>query len=262
MQPPKDIAPSELFLKLTETPAPSEVIDFPRRDANGNWVGKIRITVLPHEKHDAARIDANKRLREKGFSADDLAGLTMREVLGDAVAKELLAMACVTSEPQLNDENGQPIYGRIFRSAKDLDKLRADEIAVLYNAYLLTQQKYGPYPNDPDVELWIKKLMEGGQAFPFLYLSSPDLVNLASSFAERVWSMSRVLESQWAQLPASLQSDLAKFSLGIGFWSSPLDDSDLTSTASSHDIDVIDAMELTAKTREIESLNRARQESK
>lgn len=233
--PPKDVPASELFLKLTEAPRPTEVVDFPRKDRNGKPVAQIRVQVLKMEEHDMARIKAHEALKRRRFDSDDLKSVTMSEVAGDAVAKELLAMACLTVESASRDDDA-PLYGRIFRDARDLDQLTADEIAILFTLYLQVQHKYGPYEkivqDDADLEAWLKRLQEGGSEFPLLQLPSPQLVELASSLAGKTFSLCRILASQWESLPTTLASDLESCFSGIRSFGEPADDSSETGSES------------------------------
>ncbi len=246
--PQTDNSPSELFLKLLE-PQPSEVIDFPRKGPDGKPISKIRIQVLPHEQHDRARETAFKALQEKGYSAEDLQHVSMREVAADRIAKELIAISCLTAESQFPDANtGDPVYGRIFRNGEEVGKLRSHEVTTLFSAYMLVQEKYGPHEHmsKEHIDAWIKKLTEGGEMFPLLSLDLPELASLTLSFSERISSMSRVLESQWKELPDTCKSHLEKFSLGTGYWSLPLDESEETSMES-FDIHTEDAVALSDK---------------
>ncbi len=208
--PPKDIAPSELFLKLLECPRPTEVINYPRKDpATGEAIGKIRIQVLTQEEHDRARIAAHRTMKAQGFDKDDLAGATMQEVLGDSVARELLAMACLMADG-VELEDDKQTYGRVFRDAGDLKKLGSDEIAVLFNAYMLVQAKYGPFESSvssaADVDAWVTRLMEGGSSFLLLQLPLPALVELTWLLAQRVSGQLGSKESPTLSSDASSES--------------------------------------------------------
>jgi hypothetical protein len=141
--PPKKVDASELFLKLMEAPRPSEVVDFPRLDRDGKPLFQIRIQVLRMDEHDQARIIAQQKLKARRIANEDLNSAAIKEVLGDAVAKELIAMACLTVDPM--EGSDPPVYGRVFRDGEDVGKLSADEVLVLFNAYQLVQHKYGPF---------------------------------------------------------------------------------------------------------------------
>lgn len=232
-----DIAPDALWLKLAE-PRPSEVVDFPRKDANGQPIGQIRIQVLPEDKHDVARLEAHTKLRRKverlgqKYNPEDMHGAAMREVLGDMIAKELLCMSVLSNTPMKGSEDSaSPSYPFLFRDADDIgNKLSADEVLVLFNAYLQTQHKYGPFAGNlpPDeVEAWIQRLQEGAAAFPLHQVSLPRLVELTSLLAARLSSLSRILRSQWESLPDSLKSDLEIFCLDTSYSGEQPDESTL-----------------------------------
>jgi hypothetical protein len=233
--PSDTVSPSELFLKLLE-PQPSEVVDFPRRDARGNPVGQIRIQVLAQEDHDQARIDAHRKMKAGGLDKDDLASNTIQEVIGDAVARELLARSCLTVSGADFEDGKEPRYAHVFQSAEQLKKLRPDEIAVLFSAYMLTQAKFGPYEkfvgSADDVNKWVKRLEEGGSEFPLLRLQLPHLVELAFALAQRTYLLSVILESQWSSLPDTFKSRLADCSLDIGYFGGPAATSTETGGAS------------------------------
>lgn len=252
-KPPKDVEPSELFLKLLE-PHPSEVIDFPRKGPDGKPVGRIRIQVLSQEHHERATKMAYRYLTDSDqFSQDDLKNVGLKELLGDRIAKELLAMACFTEKSAIDDANtGNPIYGRIFANADDIGKLRSQEVSVLFNAYLLIQEKFGPHEHNCDVDAWVNRLAEGGNAFPLLSLALPDLAEVTCSLADRISTICQLLGSQWSTLPSTLQSDLERYCSGIGSWYVQQENSAQDSTESRDDdfsLDVDDAIALDRRTR-------------
>ncbi len=255
--PPGDVPANELFLKLLE-PQPSEVIDFPRKGPDGKAVEKIRIAVLPHEQHDRARILAFQYFKEKGYDRADLEHVSMREVVGDRVAKELIAIACLTAKEQFRDANGNPVYGRWFRNAEDVGQLRAHEVTVLFNAYKMVQEKYGPFEHSANVDAWVKRLVEGGETFPLLSLDLPELASLTSSLAERLSITYRVLASRWKELPDTCQSALERSCSGITSWSLPPDELHaFLESSAEFDIDVDDAVELSRKTSAADRLKDA-----
>ena len=143
MGPPSDVTPSELFRKLQETPAPSEVVDFPRRDLQGASIGRVRLMVLDMDQQTDARMHAHRKLKARAVEAGDMTTPIVREVLGDMVAREVLAMSCCAVDPIPGTEdrdNGQGVvYPRIFRDAADLGKLTADELTTLFTAFEMSQ---------------------------------------------------------------------------------------------------------------------------
>lgn len=229
MKPP-EMEPSALFTKLLEMPRPSEVIDFPRKDAQGNPIGRLRMQILTSIEHDRARETAHNALRARGLKNEDMTAPAIKEVLGDAVAKELIAMAALTESAQVADPvTGNPVYGRVFRNGKDVDQLGADEITILFNAYMLVQHMFGPFERNlvpEDIDAWIQRLGEGAAEFPLLNLPLPQLVLLAQSLGERLFTLYRILASQLSSLPPSLAAALPGFFTATTSVGSPPDVAD------------------------------------
>lgn len=244
--PPTDVEPSELWRRLSEAPRPSEVIDFPRTDADGRPLGRVRIQVLTMEQHDEARIRAHRYLRDKRkLPNEDLAGESIREVYGDAVARELLCMACLSPEAIRgtgDDVGTAPRYSRIFPSADAIgERLTADEVATLFTAYLMVQQRFGPYEGNttgPDVDEWVRRLVEGGRAYPLAPLNWHQLADLTLSLAQRLWSVFQSLESQRESLPSSLVSELESLGFGMSLSGEPPEN--YTPISGSDDVDRAD----------------------
>jgi hypothetical protein len=232
--PPDDVSAKDLFLKLTEPKPTSEPIDFPRKNrATGKPFTRLRIQVLSQLEHERARIEAHRKLRERyNLKTDEMGDITIREVAGDAIAREVLAMACVHESPikgSEDDESG-PKYPRMFRDAEHVSELTAHEIVVLFNAYLLVQEKFGPFESDPmtpeDLNKWIKRLEEGGSELPLLSMSLPQLVQLAYLLAARNYSLFHTLSTQWQSLPDTLKSTLRASCGDISSFGKPADDSE------------------------------------
>jgi hypothetical protein len=207
--PPKDVPASELFQKLLERPEPSVVVDFPRKNEDGKPVGQVRIRVLRMEEHDEARISAIDALKKRGVMTSDVA---YESLLGDGAARELLARACLTDKAATGTDDSEtgPLYGRIFRTAADVNKLTADEVSVLFGYYLQVQKRFGPYEasfQDPqEVNAWVQRLVEGAAAYPLSALPSPDVQELTLCLAQRASRLSEIMSSQPEDLPALLAS--------------------------------------------------------
>lgn len=221
--PPKDIPASELFIRLCEIPRPSEVVDFPRKDPDtGKPVGRIRIQVLTMMQHDEARIKAFRKLRkEQDLTPQDLESSLLKEVYGDRVAREILAMCCLREEPiQGTAEAGRPMYARVFPKTDDLDGLSADELTVLFSCYEITQHRYGPHSGsvatDEEVTAWIERLAEGASAYPLAGQSWHQLADLCISLAARAYGLSAHLGSLSESLPATLDALPASWGIGTG----------------------------------------------
>lgn len=243
MLPPNDVQPSELWLKLTQRPQPSEEIDFPGRDAGGKPLGKLRVRVLTSDEQDRARVAAQRHMTEtRKVRSDELPGEVMREVLGDAVARELLCMACTGIEEIRAAQPGSAaVYPRVFNRGDDLAKaLSGPELAALFGSYLLVQEKYGPTERSIDSpeerDAWISRLVEGASRHPLARLPLPALHALAMSLAERAYSLSCILEFLLSTSPSTLES--IRTSLGSGTsWSGKLP-SELEKIGSNPSVDV------------------------
>jgi hypothetical protein len=145
--------------------------------------------------------------------------------LGDATAKEVIAAACVTVDAAKG--SNPPVYGKVFRDGRDVEKLGADEVAVLFALWNQVQAKFGPYERNirtpQELDAWIKRLGEGGSEFPLLRIASPQLVELTHSLAVRTFTLYRLLASQWESLPDTLRSNLENFSTDIASFGKPAD---------------------------------------
>lgn len=221
--PPDDVEPGELFKKLMERPAPSDVIEFPRKDSRGKAVGNVRIQVLSMGDHDAARLDANEKLKKK-VSKEDRGLPTVEAVAGDLVARELLAKACRVEEDR--GEPDKPFYPRVFPNAESIsDVLTADEVAVLFAAYIQIQHKWGPFEKtvqtEEELSQWIKRLVEGAREFPLSRISSVHWAELVFLLARRAYTLSATLECLFESLPTSLKSRLGPYNLGTGYFGTP-----------------------------------------
>lgn len=222
MGPPTDITASELWLRLRERPRPSEVVTFPN-------IGRVRVRVLTMEEQDAARLAAHRVLKDtQRLTKDDLLTQILAEHAGDAVAKELIARACV-GEKAINADYEQtgkpPVYPVIFPDGASLNVLTAAELSMLFGAFLLVQEKFGPTertvrtPEERDA--WVRRLAEGAGSYPLAQMPLPALAELTMSLAARCYSLCCILESLHATSPSTL--DAACTSLGSGTrWSTPL----------------------------------------
>ncbi len=223
--PPDDISAGELFQHLLQRPRPSEVVPFAALDKPGKK-GEIRIQVLPKEEHDRARFAAHQALKKAStkygiasLSAQDMQSPAVAAVESDLSACEVLSMACLRVEPSpgYTEEDSFIRYARVFPDGESVGKtLSADEVAYLFAAYNLIQYKYGPHEATclpEDVNVWVRRLVEGAADLPFLRLSSPQWAEMLTAFAQKLHDLGALLESQWSSLPDSLKSDLATYCL-------------------------------------------------
>ncbi|HEU4544354.1 MAG TPA: hypothetical protein VFR23_24700 [Jiangellaceae bacterium] len=241
--PPEDVSAGELFQKLLG-PLPSEVVPFPRRTADGRPVGTVRLQLVRPDDRALARTLGLKRARDRfKLEREDQDSAIGAGVVSDCVVAELLAMVCRTEENYGNDE--KPFYPLVFKDADAVGQtLSSDEMAVLYNCFLLVEAKYGPFDktiqSETDLSAWIKRLVEGAAEFPLQQLSSVHWADAASLLAVRAYTLSVILESLFSSLPSSLASSLAKYSLGTGFFGSLAPSTSGDGTATSLDLRIPD----------------------
>jgi hypothetical protein len=239
--PPEDVSPSDLWAKLAE-PRPSQVVDFPRRDAKGAAIGKVRIQVLRMEDHDTARIRAHESLKRKAqfqglqkLEAADMESPAMQAVLGDLSAREILCLACLSDKPTPDTaDSDAPFYPRLFKDPDALaSRVTADEMAVLFSAYQMVQRNFGPFEKTfltkEDLDAWIVRLMEALEKedpLAIARLSLPQLVEVITSLSVRLYGSSAILRSQWSSLPSTLASGLDRFCLDMSCFGARLADDD------------------------------------
>jgi len=219
--PPNEVTATDLFLKLSASARPSEIVDFPRRDPYTRLpIGQIRMQVLNLAEYDEARIKAQFWIVDKKrIDKAQLEGQTIKEVLGDRVAKELISMACLSVEPiKGTEETGFPRYLRHFRTADEVDVLLADELEALWMTLQMIQRKWGPYEGNIETAeqatAWMKRLVEGGSTLPLGVLGWHHLVELTMLLSERAYTLSALLGTLSSNLPSGLAANLTSWDIG------------------------------------------------
>lgn len=220
--PPDDVEPSDLFLKLLERPKPSCTFPFPRTDESGDPVFDVRVFVLNERELGECKMAVRKWGKEKLKDGTGIIAEMDKDTLGDRLAKEILARSVHENKqiPNTEDMPGGPRYKRLFVNADSIDELTADEMAMLYGAYLTTQQKYGPlddsFQSDAEVNEWVKRLKEGGGHFLLSLLQSHQRDALLLKLVERVSTTSSLLlSSPLENFPESWESLLEAYLAGI-----------------------------------------------
>lgn len=184
--PPKDVAPSALFVKLSG-PRPSVVVDIPRKGPDGAPVGQVAIVVLTQEELIAAAAEAERQARK--LLRDDLpkreeAHQGYDDVFQNCAAVQILFRACRDA-----DDPKRPAFNTPHEIAAGLTN---DEIGVLQHHYLTVQSELGPIVatmTGDELEAWIVALGEGGTAIPLGSLSWGMLTTLVLTMASRLRSL-------------------------------------------------------------------------
>lgn len=225
MIPSTDVSSEDLFRALIARPAPAEIIDWPGRD-RPDW--KVRIEVLRKQQVDDCRERVQRWWDQGRGKTQEQQGLLTQEIIADRVACEILSCAVTRAKPiEGTEERGSPQYPRIFPDADGVRKaLLEDEVEVLWQAYKLTQYKYGPFEDtittQDERNAWVEKLARGANAYPLLQLPLPQLAKLTASLAAEKCVLCGALGSLLNELPASWASALTSLGIGIGSSTMPV----------------------------------------
>jgi hypothetical protein len=225
MFPPNDVSPRALFLKLIERPYPSEVVPFPRLDANGKPICMVRIRVLPFEEHEAAQLAAEKRIRNQ-FTAEEYAHAertaSLRQIIDDAVTAEMVSRVVVAVDAV--DGSDPPVYPTMFINADEVRRLTPDEVSLLFSMYLMVQARFGPYEGsfrtEDEIKAWVTRLTDGASAFPLAQIGSRQRDELLLLLATRSSILYSLLDCPPENLPTLLESLRTSLATGTGL-SSP-----------------------------------------
>lgn len=209
-QPPSDVEPSELFVRLTSGTRPHHVVDLPRKDpVTGAPAGRVRMMVLTQTEMIIAGAEAEKRTRKllkDGLPKQDEAQLGYQDVYNNLVACEVLFRAC----RHIDDET---LKRSAFRTPHEVgNAFSNDEIGVLYHHYLTVKHELGPIVatmTEEEIEAWIRVLGEGASAIPLDALSWGALTTLVRTMASRLLSSRTGSSSPGSPADDSKQSDEA-----------------------------------------------------
>jgi hypothetical protein len=181
-KPPTDIPASALWLRLQDMPRPSKVVDFPRTKLDGTPVGQLAIWVLTQEEQMscAAAGERFARLHLKEGKKDELG---YESLYSNAVCVEILWRSCRDT-----DDLNRPAFPspELIRRT-----LTTEECTRLFEHYLTVQLELGPIVDkmsDAEVDAWIRRISEGGSAYPFDLLSSDMQKILLLTMARRLES--------------------------------------------------------------------------
>lgn len=185
--PPKTVAPSSLFQKLTSTRRPHRVTEIPRKGPDGEPIAEVALVVLTQEEMNVAAAEAERRTR-KLLGADvpkkEEAHSGYDDVYNNLAAVEILFRAC---------KDPSDLSKSAFSTPHEIQAaLTTDEVGVMFHAYLTVQQELGPIVatmTDDQVEGWITVLAEGGSADPLGLLSWGALTTLARTMACRLHAL-------------------------------------------------------------------------
>lgn len=203
--PPTDISPSDMWIALSAIPRPYRVVPMPRNiPGTDTPVGDVAIWPLTQEEHNAS--NANAELEAKRLFKDtpktEERGIGYQNMFANEVAVQQLWRACRDANDVTKPAFPSP---SMLRHA-----LTSDEVGVLYNHFLTTQVEVGPivsHMSDDEFEAWVKRIAEGGSAFPFDLLSWDLRTTLVTSMASQLVSYWTATSSAGSQQGEPLSTD-------------------------------------------------------
>jgi hypothetical protein len=171
MMPPKDVAPSDLWLALSKRPRPHRTVEFPTKDGS---VGQLALWILTeHELHTCranAATEARNRLGERSKEGSEVA---YEEIYRNELIVQLVCMAC---------RNISDMRVPAFPTAAIARQcLLTDEFWFLYQAYSLFRAESGPMLSEltpAEMNAWLKVLQEGGSRVPLARLGLEAVIDL------------------------------------------------------------------------------------
>lgn len=151
----------DLWAAYTAVPRPHDFVDLPRKNSDGEPIGKVAVWVLTQLETEQAQADAGKYVREvlKVGNEKNETDHAYLEVYNNELAVQLLVRA-LRNPGNLNI----PFCpnAKTFR-----EKLSLDEVAVLFNEYVLVRRKLGPVVSElsePEMDALLGRLAKGGLA--------------------------------------------------------------------------------------------------
>lgn len=169
--PPANVAPADLWTKLTTTPRPSKEVPYPRRDpVTQEPIGRLSIQVLTEAELMSCRAAADEFAKEilKNPQRSGEANIGYGDIYRNESVIQVLVRACFRT-----DLPGRP---PAFPNAALARKyMTSDELTVLFQAYCDFQSESGPILSSMTTEemnAWLERLAEGAAEVPLAALSS------------------------------------------------------------------------------------------
>lgn len=148
--PPKDISPQELWSKMIELPRPTKVIDFPRKNENGEFFLKLKLKIMTLE--DYSRINCNVKSKISNIKNESK---KIKNIL-----EKLLYFNELLFECSMDCNNNH-----FFPNADVIPKIiTEEEFCFIYFQFIELQEKFNPiHLNQEQADIWSEKIIEGGK---------------------------------------------------------------------------------------------------
>jgi hypothetical protein len=171
--PPQDIAPDELWRRITERPRPHRVIDLPQKDAGGKAVGRVAMVVLTQTEQQAVIAASDRWVRK--FIASEKTGTMDRSEAYETLYSSRAAVETLSRAMRRDTDPTRPAFMGSDVPGLLSNHFLPDEIAVLMKEYLHTRATLGPIVStmsDDEYALWKERLKAGALLYPLAYLTS------------------------------------------------------------------------------------------
>lgn len=182
------ISPAQLWVEITKLPRPSRIIDFPRKDQDGNAVCQLALVVLSPSEQVQCAVEAERYVNNKlGITKVDERAQGYKTIFDTASTTECLFLSA---------RSAADVNARFFPTSQSIrDHLTADETAVLMQAYVQMTSELGPIistMSEKDMEAWLERLAVGAEIVsPFYLLSLAQMSDLTKYSAVQLWNARR-----------------------------------------------------------------------
>lgn len=163
--PPNDVAPADLWIKLTERPRPTCDFQMPGADKDGQPLPFCKLWIMTEHELHLARAQADLYAKKVLLGENKVGDLGYADIYRNELFVQLVAAAA---------RNPNNIIFPVFNSPKHArEKLTSDELTAFAEAYNIFRRHSGPLISDmtkDEMDAWIDVLMKGGSAVPLARL--------------------------------------------------------------------------------------------
>jgi len=182
--PAADMSDAELWLRITQLPRASKIVDYPKKDPiTDEPLGQVLIQVLTQQEQMEASIAAETYAR-KWLKDSPNSSAGYENVYNNASAVEVIYRACRRPDAPLRPMFPSPALIK--------QRMTADEVGVLMQSYLQVQYDLGPiaaHMSTEEYEAWVSRLARGGESFPLASLSWEARTDLTMRMASQLHSL-------------------------------------------------------------------------
>jgi hypothetical protein len=173
----------DIWSRIIAMPRPHELVDFPRKNADGTPFSRVAVWVLTQEEQELAEAEAQARVTRLLKDAVPKKGDMARghdDLYNNCCADMLLFYAC---------RHPDDITRPFFPAPDAVRKLSVDEISVLCTHYYSVQEKLGPIVNNmtqEETDAFIDRLAKSSDRYPLDGCSPGLLRTLVLSLVSRL----------------------------------------------------------------------------